>query len=127
MGWGRGSGYYSQDYQNETATLRQGKSRPMKELIEMVAMVAPSEATVLITGESGTGKELIARAIHFNSEQKDFPLAIVNCAAIAETLLESSSVTRRGRLQAPTEGGKAASCRQTRARSFWTRSARCLP
>ncbi|RJR51779.1 MAG: sigma-54-dependent Fis family transcriptional regulator [Desulfobacteraceae bacterium] len=66
-----------------------GKSRPMKELIEMVAMVAPSEATVLITGESGTGKELIARVIHSNSDRKGFPWVIVNCAAIAETLLES--------------------------------------
>lgn len=66
-----------------------GKSQPMKELIEMVAMIAPSEATVLITGESGTGKELIARSIHFNSHRKDHPLVIVNCAALAETLLES--------------------------------------
>ncbi len=66
-----------------------GKSRPMKELIEMVGMVAPSEATVLITGESGTGKELIAKAIHFNSNRKDGPFVIVNCAAITETLLES--------------------------------------
>ncbi len=66
-----------------------GKSLPMKELIDMVAMVAPSEATVLITGASGTGKELIARAIHFNSPRKDQPLVIVNCAALIETLLES--------------------------------------
>ncbi len=66
-----------------------GKSRPIKELIEMVAMIAPSEATVLITGESGTGKELIARAIHFNSPRKDQTLVIVNCAALTETLLES--------------------------------------
>jgi len=66
-----------------------GKSRPMKELLEMVAMIAPSEATVLITGESGTGKELIAKAIHFNSPRKDQPLVIVNCAALTETLLES--------------------------------------
>ncbi len=66
-----------------------GKSRPMKEMIDMVAMVAPSEATVLITGESGTGKELIASSIHFNSNRRDHPLVIVNCAALAETLLES--------------------------------------
>ena len=46
-----------------------GTSPPMRALIEMVAMVAPSEATVLITGESGTGKELIARSIHFNSRR----------------------------------------------------------
>ncbi len=66
-----------------------GRSRPMKALIDMVAMVAPSDATVLITGESGTGKELIARAIHSNSRRKDKPLVVVNCAAMAETLLES--------------------------------------
>jgi two-component system response regulator HydG len=66
-----------------------GKSAPMRELMEMLAMVAPSEATVLITGESGTGKELIARSLHFNSPRKDRPLVVVNCAAITETLLES--------------------------------------
>ncbi len=66
-----------------------GKSRPMKELIEMLAMIAPSEATVLITGESGTGKELIAKSIHHNSPRKDFPLVVINCAAMTETLLES--------------------------------------
>jgi two-component system response regulator HydG len=52
-------------------------------------MVAPSEATALITGESGTGKELIAKSIHYNSGRRGRPLVIVNCAAITETLLES--------------------------------------
>ena len=66
-----------------------GRSRPMKQLLEMMAMVAPSEATVLITGESGTGKELIARSLHFNSPRKQNSLVVVNCAAITETLLES--------------------------------------
>jgi two-component system response regulator HydG len=66
-----------------------GKSRSMRELIEMLAMVAPSEATVLIEGESGTGKELIAKSIHFNSQRKAHPLVVVNCAALTETLLES--------------------------------------
>jgi len=66
-----------------------GKSRPMKELIDMVAMIAPSEATVLITGGSGTGKELIARSVHYNSPRKDHALVVVNCAALTETLLES--------------------------------------
>lgn len=66
-----------------------GKSRPMKALIEMMAMIAPSEATVLITGESGTGKELIAKSIHHNSLRKDHPLVVVNCAGLSETLLES--------------------------------------
>jgi len=66
-----------------------GKSPPMKTLIDMLAMVAPSEATVLITGESGTGKELIARSLHVNSPRKDHPLVTVNCAALTESLLES--------------------------------------
>ncbi|UCG13104.1 MAG: sigma-54-dependent Fis family transcriptional regulator [Deltaproteobacteria bacterium] len=66
-----------------------GRSAPMKELIDMVAMVAPSEATALITGESGTGKELVARSIHYNSGRREGALVIVNCAALTETLLES--------------------------------------
>ena len=66
-----------------------GRSQPMKQLLEMMAMVAPSEATVLITGESGTGKELIARSLHYNSPRKQNSLVVVNCAAITETLLES--------------------------------------
>ena len=66
-----------------------GRSRAMKELLETVAMVAPSEATVLILGESGTGKELIANAIHQNSPRSSYPLIKVNCAALPETLLES--------------------------------------
>jgi two-component system response regulator HydG len=66
-----------------------GKSQAMKELMDMLAMAAPSEATVLITGESGTGKELIARSLHLNSPRKDYPLVAVNCAALTETLLES--------------------------------------
>jgi two-component system response regulator HydG len=66
-----------------------GKSRPMKALIDMLAMIAPSEATVLITGESGTGKELIARSIHHNSPRQKHALVTVNCAALTDTLLES--------------------------------------
>ena len=66
-----------------------GKSAAMRSLLETVAQVAASEATVLISGESGTGKELIAGAIHFNSLRKDGPFIKINCAAITETLLES--------------------------------------
>ena len=66
-----------------------GRSSAMTRLLETVAQVAPSEATVLITGESGTGKELIAGAIHFNSHRKKGPFIKINCAAITETLLES--------------------------------------
>jgi two-component system response regulator HydG len=66
-----------------------GRSNSMVKLLEIVAQVAPSDATVLITGESGTGKELIAGAIHFNSSRKDGPFIKLNCSAITETLLES--------------------------------------
>ncbi|PKN29225.1 MAG: two-component system response regulator [Deltaproteobacteria bacterium HGW-Deltaproteobacteria-21] len=66
-----------------------GRSPAMVRLLETVAQVAPSEATVLITGESGTGKEMIGGAIHFNSPRKDGPFVKINCAAITETLLES--------------------------------------
>jgi two-component system response regulator HydG len=66
-----------------------GRSPAMVSLMETVAHVAPSEATVMITGASGTGKELIAGMIHYNSPRKEGPFVKINCAAITETLLES--------------------------------------
>ena len=66
-----------------------GHSPVMLDLKEMLALVAPSEATVLITGESGTGKELVAKAIHRNSLRQKQSFVAVNCAALPETLLES--------------------------------------
>ncbi|WP_458776958.1 sigma-54-dependent transcriptional regulator [Desulforhopalus sp. 52FAK] len=66
-----------------------GESPPVLELLEMVGYVAPTEATVLIYGESGTGKELVAEALQTNSERKNGPFIKVNCAAFAESLLES--------------------------------------
>jgi len=66
-----------------------GSAPVMVRLLETVAQVAPSEATVLITGESGTGKEMLAGAIHFNSQRREGPFVKINCAAITETLLES--------------------------------------
>ncbi|MCF8086100.1 MAG: sigma-54 dependent transcriptional regulator [Desulfohalobiaceae bacterium] len=86
---------------SENASLRQrlpagardfpiiGKSRAMQDLMDMVATVAPTEATVLVTGPSGTGKELVAKAIHAGSERSRGPLVTVNCAALKDSLLES--------------------------------------
>ncbi len=61
----------------------------MSELLQTIAKVAKSNATVLVTGESGTGKELVAAAIHYNSPRNAGPFVKVNCAAVPEGLLES--------------------------------------
>ncbi len=66
-----------------------GDSPALKQVLDQVATVASSEATVLILGETGTGKELIARAIHRMSRRTDGPFIKVNCAAIPTGLLES--------------------------------------
>ena len=66
-----------------------GASRAMQKLFDTMSLVAPSDATVLITGESGTGKELVANSVHGNSARKDHPLVKVSCAALPEPLLES--------------------------------------
>ena len=66
-----------------------GKSGPIQKIFDLVKKVAQSKATVLITGESGTGKELIAKAIHFNGNRKNYPFVSINCGAMPENLLES--------------------------------------
>ena len=64
-------------------------SDKMKSVIDRLKRIAPTDATVLITGESGTGKELIAQAIHQNSPRKGKRLVPLNCATVAENLVES--------------------------------------
>jgi DNA-binding NtrC family response regulator len=67
-----------------------GDSRATRQLREMIAQLARSEAhTILIQGESGTGKELVARGLHYESARRAFPFMEVNCAAITDTLFES--------------------------------------
>jgi transcriptional regulator with GAF, ATPase, and Fis domain len=66
-----------------------GESPAIRRIEEQLALVAPTNATVLIRGESGAGKELVARAIHYTSPRKEGPFICLNCAALSETLLES--------------------------------------
>jgi two-component system nitrogen regulation response regulator NtrX len=75
----------------QTAPVREivGKSEAIQRLREQVRMVAPTNASVLITGENGTGKELVARALHAFSHRSHKPFVEVNCAAIPEDLIES--------------------------------------
>lgn len=122
--------------QSEASSLLLGRSEAMRELVEMVETVAPTEATVLVSGESGTGKELVARAIQAASTRRDKPFVTINCAALAENLLESElfghekgaftvrttagralcagarrhAVSGRDRGDAPVASGQAAAC-----------------
>ena len=66
-----------------------GRAPRFRDMLALVARVAPSDATVLLQGESGTGKELVARALHNLSRRAKAPMISVNCAAIPETLIES--------------------------------------
>jgi len=66
-----------------------GKSNALRKVLEQVAIVAPTDSTVLLLGETGTGKELVARALHSLSPRKDRNLVRLNCAAIPSGLVES--------------------------------------
>ena len=66
-----------------------GSSDGLSKVVQQIDLVAPTDATVLITGESGTGKEVVARAIHDRSPRNDRPFIKVNCSAVPDTLFES--------------------------------------
>ena len=66
-----------------------GDSPQMRDVIERLKRIAPTDATVLIEGQTGTGKELVAQAIHQNSPRKSKPFVALNCAALSENILES--------------------------------------
>ena len=66
-----------------------GQTASMRELAKMIRLVAPRSATVLIEGETGTGKEVVAKAVHRLSGRANKPFAVLNCAAIPESLLEA--------------------------------------
>jgi DNA-binding NtrC family response regulator len=66
-----------------------GVSSPMLDVFKLIGRVAPTRSTVLITGESGTGKEIVARALHFNGPRASGPFVTIDCAGLAESLLES--------------------------------------
>ena len=66
-----------------------GRSKAIQNVLDAIQRVAPTDATVTISGETGTGKELVARALHRSSARANGPLIAVNCAAIAQGVLES--------------------------------------
>jgi formate hydrogenlyase transcriptional activator len=81
---------YSEKHEQETVPHGIiGSSRLLKSVMEQVAVVAPTDSTVLIQGETGTGKELVAQAIHDSSPRRNGPLVKMNCAAIPASLIES--------------------------------------
>lgn len=66
-----------------------GKSKPIREIYNLIEKIGGTDVTVLISGESGTGKEVAARAIHYHSARREEPFVSINCGALPENLLES--------------------------------------
>ena len=103
-----------------------GPGRKMQKIFELLATVAPTQATVLIQGQSGTGKELVARAIHYNSPRAKGPFIKVNCAALPEGLIESELFGHeRAHSPALSRRLAASSKPPIAGHSCWMRSVRC--
>jgi transcriptional regulator with GAF, ATPase, and Fis domain len=81
--------YLREEVESGTSSGIVGSSSALRQVLDQIALVGPTDATVLIQGESGSGKELVARAIHECSARKGRPMVKVNCGAIPETLFES--------------------------------------
>ncbi|MCE1189755.1 MAG: sigma-54 factor interaction domain-containing protein, partial [Ignavibacteria bacterium] len=84
-----------------------GKSKEIRDLIDIVMQVAPSDISVLLYGESGTGKEVFAQAIHHFSKRSHKAMIGVNCGAIPEGILESELFGhKKGSFTGAVEGRK---------------------
>jgi two-component system response regulator PilR (NtrC family) len=101
-----------------------GRSRPMRDLFQLLETVAGTSSTILVTGETGTGKELVARAIHHNSVRRAHRFVAINCAAIPETLLEAEMFGHVRGAYTARSTGRAGSSRLTRGRCSSTRLGR---
>lgn len=84
-----GSHHLKEELIREITSNMVAESLAMKNILEIIENVSASDSTVLILGETGTGKECVARLIHLRSRRGHCPLQSINCAAFAETLLES--------------------------------------
>ncbi|MBK6305147.1 MAG: sigma-54-dependent Fis family transcriptional regulator [Gemmatimonadetes bacterium] len=112
------------EFRNERQII--GESLHIRRILQTVAMVAPTRATVLLQGESGTGKELFARAIHDQSDRRDKPFIKLNCAALPEGLIESELFGHeRGAFTGAVKRVEGAFERAHGGRSSWTKSRRC--
>lgn len=101
-----------------------GESGPMREMYRMVRLVARRNTTVLVTGPTGSGKELVARAIHRLSGRATAGFAVLNCAAIPETLIESELF---GFLPSATDDSPLVQCLRSEMRDILARAIGELP
>ncbi len=103
-----------------------GRNSKMKDVYRLVRQVAGTDVPALILGETGTGKELVAKSVHYNSSRRDKPFVVINCSALAETLLESElSDTKRAHSPEPSDSASASLKRRRGGPFSWMRSAKC--